>query len=57
MSAVVADTHTLLWYLNDLPQLSAAALAALEKAEQSGSPIFVPAIVLVELRYLIEVVS
>ena len=54
MSAVVADTHTLLWYLNDLPQLSTAALQALEAAEQSGSPIFVPAIVLVELRYLVE---
>ena len=54
MSAVVADTHTLLWYLNDLPQLSAAALLTLEAAERSGSPIYVPAIVLVELRYLVE---
>ncbi len=54
MSAVVADTHSLLWYINDLPNLSAPALVALEAAEQSGSPIYVPAIVLVELRYLVE---
>jgi PIN domain nuclease of toxin-antitoxin system len=54
MSAVVADTHSLLWYLNDLPQLSTPALTAFEFAEQSGLPIYVPAIVLVELRYLVE---
>ena len=54
MSAVVADTHTLLWYINDSPELSSAALAALEKAEQNGEPIYVPSISLVEIRYLVE---
>ena len=54
MSAVVTDTHSLLWYLNNSPKLSADALSACSQAEKNGSPIYVPAIVLVEIRYLIE---
>lgn len=54
MSAVVTDTHTLLWYLNDSGKLSARALTALEYAERKGLAIYVPAIVLIELRYLVE---
>lgn len=54
MSAVVGDTHSLLWYLNDSGKLSAAALAAFENAERSNLPIYVPAIVLIEIRYLVE---
>lgn len=54
MSAVVTDTHSLLWYLNDSTKLSADAVVAFETAEQSGLPIYVPAIVLVEVRYLVE---
>lgn len=54
MSAVVTDTHALLWYLFDPPRLSAAARASLLAAEAADAPIHVPAIVLVELRYLIE---
>jgi PIN domain nuclease of toxin-antitoxin system len=54
MSAVVTDTHSLLWYLNDSTKLSADAVAVFETAEQSGLPIYVPAIVLVEVRYLVE---
>ena len=54
MSAVVTDTHSLLWYLNDSGKLSSDALTAFEEAEQSGLPIYVPAIVLIELRYLVE---
>lgn len=54
MSAVVADTHTLLWYINNVPDLSSAALAAMEQAERAGLPIYVSAIVVVELRYLVE---
>jgi len=40
MSAVVTDTHTLLWYLNDSSKLSARALSALENAERKrlGNP-------------------
>jgi len=54
MSAVVSDTHSLLWYLNDSSKLSSDAQAAFEEAEQNGLPIYVPAIILVEVRYLVE---
>jgi len=54
MSAVVSDTHSLLWYLNDSSKLSPDALAAFEEAEQNGLPVYVPAIILVEVRYLVE---
>lgn len=54
MSSVVCDTHALLWYLGNSKHLSTNALTALDAAEKSGSLIFVPAIVLVELRYLVE---
>lgn len=54
MSAVVTDTHALLWYLNNSSELSANALAAFETAEQGGYLIYIPAIILVEIRYLVE---
>ncbi len=54
MSAIVADTHSLLWYVNDTGDLPNLADLAFERAEQSGDLIFVPSIVLVELRYLVE---
>lgn len=54
MSAVVADTHALLWYLNNDPLLSTSARVAFENAESTGQPIYVPSIVIVEIRYLVE---
>ena len=54
MTAIVADTHALLWYLNNNPSLSASALTAFEDAEQARQPIYVPSIVIVEMRYLVE---
>lgn len=54
MSAVVADTHALLWYLNNDPLLSVSARVAFENAENTGQPIYVPSIVIVEIRYLVE---
>ena len=54
MSAVVTDTHSLLWYLNDAGKLSVDALTAFELAENRGEPIYIPAICLVEIRYLVE---
>ncbi len=54
MSAVVTDTHSLLWFLNDSRKLSFDALTAFENAERGGFSIYVPAIILIELRYLIE---
>ncbi|MEW6208455.1 MAG: PIN domain-containing protein [Acidobacteriota bacterium] len=52
MSAVLTDTHALLWYMNNSSRLSATARAA--TAEQTHNFIYVPSIILVELRYLIE---
>ncbi len=54
MSSIVADTHTLLWYINDTGNLSALAASAFEQAEQAGDLIYIPSIVVVELRYLVE---
>ncbi|MGA9997530.1 MAG: PIN domain-containing protein [Pyrinomonadaceae bacterium] len=54
MSALVADTHTLIWYLNNSTRLSANAYTVLAAAEQAGDAIYIPAIVIIELRYLVE---
>ena len=54
MSAIVSDTHALIWYLNNSPSLSSAAIAAFEQAETAGALIYIPSIVIVELRYLVE---
>ena len=54
MSAIVSDTHALIWYLNSSPSLSSAAGVAFEQSETSGGLIYIPSIVIVELRYLVE---
>jgi PIN domain len=54
MNDILADTHAILWYLFDPTRLSAAALQALTDAEKSGGRIFISAITLVEVRYLVE---
>lgn len=54
MPSVVADTHTLIWYIFELPRLSPAALTALEQAVNQGNFIYFSAITIVEISYLIE---
>jgi PIN domain nuclease of toxin-antitoxin system len=54
MPSVVADTHTLIWYIFELPRLSEAALTALEQAVNEGNFIYFSAITIVEISYLIE---
>jgi PIN domain nuclease of toxin-antitoxin system len=54
VSAVVADTHTILWYLAADPHLSLAAREAMEKATADGDPILIPTICIVEATYLTE---
>lgn len=54
MPSVVADTHTLIWYIFDLPRLSSVALTALEEAVNGGNFIYFSAISIVEISYLIE---
>ena len=54
MTAVIADTHTLVWYLCKPNKLSVRALNALDLATNSGKLIYVSAISLVEIIYLVE---
>ncbi|MEH2079231.1 MAG: type II toxin-antitoxin system VapC family toxin [Nostoc sp.] len=54
MTSIVADTHTLIWYVFDLQRLSQAALTALEQAVNIGNPIYVSAITVIEIAYLVE---
>ncbi|UNU23673.1 type II toxin-antitoxin system VapC family toxin [Microcoleus vaginatus] len=54
MTAVVADTHTIIWYLRETARLSPAAMNTLDAALAEGSPIYVSAISVVEIGYLVE---
>lgn len=54
MSACVADTHTLIWYVLGDSRLSPTAHATLLKTAATGDSVFVPSVSLVEIVYLIE---
>ncbi len=54
MKKIVSDTHSALWYLLKSPKLSTAGFQAMYDAENNNEPIFVSAITLVEIAYLIE---
>ncbi|BDA67136.1 PilT protein domain protein [Calothrix sp. PCC 7716] len=54
MTSVVADTHTIIWHIFNLERLSEIALTALELAVNGGYPIYVSAITIVEITYLVE---
>ena len=54
MTAVVADTHTIIWYLRENARLSQAAMTALDTALAGGYSIYVSAISVVKLVYLVE---
>ncbi|MCH8807944.1 MAG: type II toxin-antitoxin system VapC family toxin [Planctomycetes bacterium] len=54
MAAVVADTHTIIWAMTNSPKLSVPARDALEKAAKSGEGIYISAITVVEIVYLLE---
>jgi PIN domain nuclease of toxin-antitoxin system len=54
MSAVVTDTHALIWYLFEPRQLSEPARIAFRAAESDKGIIHVPTICIVEIRYLID---
>ena len=54
MSAFVADTHAVIWYILDQKSLSVPALTAFDEAARSGDPVYVSAISYIEIRYLIE---
>jgi PIN domain nuclease of toxin-antitoxin system len=54
MTSVVADTHSLIWYLLEPNKLSNNAVNALDRACNQGSFIYVSAISIVEINYLVE---
>jgi PIN domain nuclease of toxin-antitoxin system len=54
MNSVVLDTHATIWSLIDRGRLSPAAVAAIDTANATSSPVFVPTISLVEIVYLVE---
>ncbi len=54
MSALVADTHAVVWFLFGLSSLSTTARSALELAIRDGDPVYVASISLVEIAYLVE---
>ena len=48
----LADTHALVWYLNEDANLSAEAKSIFEKAEQGETTIIIPTISLLELLFI-----
>ncbi|MEH2168435.1 MAG: hypothetical protein V7K41_17630 [Nostoc sp.] len=54
MSDLVTDTHALIWYLEDSPNLSVAANEAFDKCDRGEITIYIPTICLVEIVYLQE---
>ncbi|WP_211167844.1 type II toxin-antitoxin system VapC family toxin [Pseudanabaena yagii] len=52
--SVVADTHTIIWYLRSPEKLSTNAVNAVDNALNNGESIFISAISLVEINYLVE---
>lgn len=54
MAAVLADTHAVVWYFREQTKLSAAAITAFEQAGSTGDLIYLSAITIIEITYLIE---
>lgn len=54
MPSAVADTHAAVWYLAGDTRLSSTARKFIESAFQRGDTIYVSAITLVEMVYLVE---
>ena len=52
--ALVLDTHAVIWYLINSPNLSVTARTAIESAIQADDEVMISAISLVELVYLSE---
>ncbi|HID62342.1 MAG TPA: PIN domain-containing protein [Anaerolineae bacterium] len=54
MKVCVADTHSLIWYLQDNPRLSHRGRLLFSQADNGKASIVIPTIVLVEMTYLAE---
>ncbi len=51
---VVADTHTILWYLYNDTRLSSTANALMDTIDNAGDQIAIASITLAEIIYLVE---
>ena len=54
MDGVATDTHALIWYFLDQERLSEEALSAFDQAGLAGNLIYISAISIVEMCYLVE---
>ncbi len=54
MTSLVVDTHALVWYIVEPQKLSMNAIDALDRANEQGDFIYLSAISLIEIIYLIE---
>ena len=54
MANLVIDTHTAIWYFANSPEMSALATQTIDDAIADGKTIFLSAISIVEIIYLID---
>jgi PIN domain nuclease of toxin-antitoxin system len=54
MTDIYLDTHALIWLLSEPEKLSSNAAAAIEAAGQTQSKMYISAITIVEIVYLVE---
>mgnify|MGYP006297931043 CR=1 FL=1 len=54
MPALLLDTHAVVWYLSDDARLSSGASTAIDSAVHEGNALYLSAITLVEITYLVE---
>ncbi len=54
MTDAVADTHSVIWYLEDSPRLGRGALEVFDACDRGELVIYIPTICLVEIIYLQE---
>jgi PIN domain nuclease of toxin-antitoxin system len=54
LAALVVDTHAAVWYLLNSSRLSSVAQHAMDDAADAGDPVYLSAISLVEIVYLVE---
>jgi PIN domain nuclease of toxin-antitoxin system len=54
MSAIVVDTHAIVWYFCSPEKLANDASIAFDRAINNGYPIYISAISIVEITFLVE---
>lgn len=54
MPSIVLDTHAMIWFLNRSPRLSSTAREAIRSTINDGYPVYLSAISVAEVIYLVE---